>query len=133
MTKPFLGFASEYVYSLTRLVVGWLYSLHGWQKLLPVFGTDGSVELASLRGAAGVIESFGGTLIAVGLWTPWVAFVASGEMAFAYFIRHNPEGFWPILNGGEPAAFFCFTFLFFSTRDSGPLSLDRLLGRRRRR
>jgi putative oxidoreductase len=131
--KTPLGFASELVYAVVRVTVGFLFALHGAQKLFPILGTDGSVDLLSRMGAAAVIELVGGGLIALGLWTPWVAFIASGEMAFAYFLTHYPRGPWPLLNGGEPAALYCFVFLFFATRNSGPLSLDRFrsgLGRR---
>ena len=83
-------------------------------------------ELLSLRSAAGVIEFFGGALIALGLFVPHVAFVASGQMAFAYFLSHAPRGFWPILNGGELAALYCFLFLYVATQPVGPFSLDRI-------
>jgi putative oxidoreductase len=77
--------------------------------------------------ARSIIELVGGTLIAIGLFTSPVAFVASGEMAFAYFQAHAPKSFWPILNGGELAALYCFLFLYMAARGSGPLSVDRLV------
>ena len=126
--KP-LGFGSEYIYSISRAVAGFLFSLHGAQKLFGALGAERSVDLASLMGFAGGIEFVGGILIMVGLFTPWVAFLASGQMAAAYFIAHNPRGFWPIMNGGELPALYCFVFLYFATRGSGPLSLDRLIRR----
>ena len=120
-----LGPISDYVYAALRIVAGFLFACHGAQKLFGVL--DGrSAELLSLRGLAGVIELFGGALIAVGLFAPVTAFVASGQMAFAYFLSHAPRGFWPIVNGGELAAVYCFLFLFLATRPAGPFSLDRL-------
>jgi len=75
-------------------------------------------------GLAGIIEFLGGLLIAVGLFTRPVAFLASGQMAVAYFLAHAPQGFWPILNGGELAALYCFTWLFFFAHGPGEYSLD---------
>lgn len=125
-----LGNLSEPIYSLTRLAVGFTFALHGAQKLFGVLGRD-AVDLASLLGMAGVIELVGGSLIAVGLHTPWVAFVASGQMVVAYFMVHHPRGVWPLENGGEPAVLYASIFLFFASRGSGPISLDRLLRGRR--
>ena len=113
-------------------MAGFLFLLHGVQKLFPVLGTDDTVDLLSRLGLAGLIELFGGGLITLGLFTPWVAFVASGEMASAYFMAHYPGGFWPISNGGEPAVLYCFVFLYFATRGSGAWSLDRVIWGRRR-
>ncbi len=78
----------------------------------------------SQMGLAGIIEVVGGALIAVGLFTSPVAFIASGEMAVAYFQAHAPRGFWPITNGGELAALYCFVFLYFAACGSGKLSID---------
>ena len=126
-----LGRVSEFIYSITRIVVGFVFSLHGAQKLFGVLGQEAVDTLVSLRGLAGIIELFGGALITLGLYTGWAAFIASGEMAFAYFISHNPRGFWPVMNGGERAVIYCFVFLYFAARGSGPLSLDRIiLGRK---
>ena len=125
-----LGNLTELIYSLTRIVVGFSFALHGAQKLFGVLGRD-AVELFSRAGVAGVVEFFGGALISLGLYTPWIAFVASGQMAFAYFIAHYPRGIWPVTNGGEPAVLYCFVFLYFASRGSGPLSLDRIIRRQR--
>ena len=126
-----LGRVSEFIYSITRIVVGFVFSLHGTQKLFGVLGQEVVDTLVSLRGLAGIIELFGGALITLGLYTGWAAFIASGEMAFAYFISHNPRGFWPVMNGGERVVIYCFVFLYFAARGSGPLSLDRIiLGRK---
>jgi putative oxidoreductase len=85
----------------------------------------------SLMGAAGILETVGGALMALGLFTRPVAFILSGEMAVAYFRQHAPRGPWPILNGGELAILFCFLWLFFSAAGPGPISLDALIRRKR--
>lgn len=124
--KPLRGL-SEVVFSVARMVVGFAFCLHGVEKMFGVLSRDEPVELLSQAGAAGVIELVAGALIMVGLYTQWAAFLASGEMAFAYFLSHHPRGFWLIENGGERAVVYCFVFLYFATRGSGPISLDRLL------
>jgi putative oxidoreductase len=110
-------------YALLRIVAGFLFAFHGAQKLLGLFGGQ-RVALASLPGAAGIIEFFGGLLVAIGLFTSPVAFICSGEMAYAYFMVHQPRGTWPIQNGGELAALYAFIFLFVAARGSGSLSAD---------
>ena len=112
--------------SVLRIVAGFLFIVHGTQKLfgVPVPMQGGPIALASLTGAAGMIEFAGGALLLVGLLTRPVAFLLSGEMAFAYFMRHAPQDFWPMANGGELAALYCFLFLFFSVAGPGPLSVD---------
>ena len=107
-----------------RIVAGLLFAQHGAQKLFGVLGRDAVDSLGSLMGLAGIIEFFGGVLIAAGLFTRPVAFIACGQMAVAYFMAHVPQGFWPILNGGELAAFYCFTWLFFFTHGPGKYSVD---------
>jgi putative oxidoreductase len=87
----------------------------------------GPVPLVSLFGVAGIIEIIGGAFITLGLFAGYVAFIASGEMAAAYFIGHFPKGFWPIRNGGELAVLNCFIFLYMATRGSGIWSLDAVL------
>jgi putative oxidoreductase len=79
---------------------------------------------------AGPIELVCGTLVALGLFTRWAAFIASGQMAVAYFIAHFPRGFFPIANGGELAVLYCFAFLFISTYGAGSWSIDGLRTRR---
>ena len=110
-------------YAMLRIVAGLLFLFHGLQK----FGLLGGqmVPLASLFGAAAVIETVGGLLIMIGLATSPVAFLCSGEMAYAYFTAHQPRGTWPIQNGGELSALYAFIFLFIATRGSGMLSVDR--------
>ena len=110
---------APYLYVLLRVVAGLLFACHGAQKLFGVFGGMGgqpgtSMPLFSLMGFAGCIELIGGLLIALGVLTSVAAFIASGEMAFAYFTQHFPRGFWPIQNGGELAVLNCFLFLYIA-------------------
>lgn len=121
-----LGRFSGELYSILRIVAGGLFACHGAQKLFGALGGT-AVPLASQIGLAGVIEFFGGLLIALGLFTSPIAFIASGEMAAAYFIAHAPKSPWPILNGGEASALYAFLFLYMAARGSGPISLDRLV------
>jgi putative oxidoreductase len=109
--------AEPWSYQLMRIVVGLLFACHGAQKLFGVLGS-GRAPLFTQRGAAGVIEFFGGLLVAAGVGVTPVAFICSGEMAFAFFQSHWPKGFWPIQNGGELAVLYCAVFLFISTRGS---------------
>ena len=102
--KPFLGPYSSHIYSITRIVVGLLYWQHGAQKLFGILGQEQTVDLFSRLGLAGVIEVVGGALILLGLFTPWVAFIASGELAVAYFLVHFPRAFWPAMLFGTGAA-----------------------------
>src|SRR5262245_33192369 len=121
-----------YVRSLLRIVAGFTFSLHGAQKLLGMFGGVGGGATASpgsFLWYAGIIELGGGGLVLIGLLTRPVAFVVSGEMAVAYFMRHAQRSFWPILNGGELAAVYCFLFLYFAAAGPGPWSADRALRR----
>jgi len=121
-----------YLRSLLRILVGFTFSLHGYQKLFGAFGGLGghSAELGSLMGVAGVLETFGGALIIAGLLTKPVAFLLSGQMAVAYFRVHLPMSFWPLKNGGEITVMYCFYFLWLCTSGAGPWSLDRVLGRK---
>jgi len=116
--------------SLLRIIVGFLYIPHGAQKLFGVLGGR-TGELLSLRGTAGVLELVGGSMILLGLYTRPVAFILSGQMAFAYWLSHGPRNFWPIVNGGELAAFYSFTFLFLWTAGGGKWSLDTWLRKER--
>ncbi len=117
---------TPYLLSLLRIVAGFLFLFHGLQKLTGAFGGQ-VVPLASLFGLAGVIEGVGGTLIMLGLFTRPVAFLASGQMAAAFFMAHLPKGALPIGNGGELAALYSFVFLYLSARGGGPISADALL------
>ncbi len=90
----------------------------------------GTAPLGSLAGVAGMLETFGGALLLLGLFTRPVAFILSGEMAVAYFMGHAPNGFWTVLNQGTPAVFYCFLFLYLSTAGPGPWSIDALRQRK---
>lgn len=113
-------------YAIMRIVLGWLFFCHGLQKVFGFFGgvNGAPAPLLSLLGIAGLIELIAGALIALGLAAGSAAFVASGQMAAAYFIGHLPAGFWPILNDGEEALLYCFAFLYMATRGSGIWSVD---------
>jgi putative oxidoreductase len=119
--------------SILRIIVAFLYIAHGTQKLLAFpLGAGAPLvpyELMTLRGASGILEAFGGGLLLLGLFTRPIAFLLSGHMAFAYFISHAPQNFWPILNRGELAVLFCFVFLYLAAAGGGPWSLDHLTGR----
>jgi putative oxidoreductase len=119
-----LGRFAPYFYVLLRIVAGAAFAQHGAQKLFGLLGAKQAAPLMSQFGMAGVIEFVGGILIALGLFTSPVAFLASGEMAWAYFQSHMPRGFWPIQNGGELAVLYCFIFLYFAAVGSGKLSID---------
>jgi putative oxidoreductase len=121
--QKFLARFAPYFYVLLRVAAGLAFAQHGAQKLFGLLGGS-AVELMSQRGLAGIIEFVGGIMIALGLFTSPVAFVASGEMAWAYFQAHAPRGTWPIQNGGELAVLYCFIFLYLSAVGSGKLSID---------
>jgi putative oxidoreductase len=129
---PFLEPYESDLKSLMRVMVGFTFSLHGWQKFFGMFGGIGGSrpELTSMLGAAGVLETVGGLLIILGLFTRPVAFLLSGEMAVGYFRAHAPRGWAPLVNGGEEAVFYCFFFLWLSSSGAGRLSLDRIFGRK---
>lgn len=114
--------------SLLRIVAGLILFCPGAMKLFGWFGgmpgPAGKGGLPPLLLAAGIIEVVGGTLLVLGLFTRPVAFIVSGEMAFAYFLGHFPHGFWPLKNHGEPAVLLCFIFLFLFANGPGPWSLD---------
>jgi len=116
------------VKSLLRIVASLMFMSVGAIKLfafpvgIPPAG--GAVPLLSLLGLAGVLEVFGGGLLLIGLFTRPIAFLLAGEMAVAYFMGHFPSGWWPGLNGGQPAILYCFIWLYFSAAGSGPWSVD---------
>jgi len=122
--QRFLGRYTEIAYTLLRVVAGLLFAVHGAQKVFGVLGGQ-KMPLASLFGVAGLIELVGGLLIAIGLFTSWAAFIASGEMAVAYFMVHAKDGFWPVLNKGELAVIYCFLFLYIACRGGGRYSVGR--------
>jgi putative oxidoreductase len=116
---------APHAYALLRIVSGLLFAQHGAQKLLGALGGR-QVDPVSLLGLAGIIELVGGPLIALGLFAAPVAFIASGEMAAAYFMAHAPRSFWPVVSGGELPALYCFIFLLIAANGSGIWSLDNL-------
>jgi putative oxidoreductase len=111
-------------YALFRIVVGFLFLWHGLQKLFgfPVAMPDGAP--AFVLYTAGPIELIGGTLVMIGLFTRWAAFLSSGLMAFAYWMAHGPRALLPIVNQGELAVVYCFAFLFIAARGAGIWSVD---------
>ena len=119
----FLGRFAPQIYALLRMVTGVLFAAHGAQKLLGMFGGQ-PVPLTSQFGLAGVIELVGGLMIAAGVFSSLVAFVASGEMAFAYFQAHAPRGLFPVQNGGELSVLYCFLFLYIAARGNGIWSVQ---------
>jgi putative oxidoreductase len=123
MLKTPLSRLSDPIYAAFRFVFGVLFAFHGAQKLFGAFGGK-VMPIGSQLWMAGVIELVGGILIAIGLLAGLAAFIASGEMAVAYFTAHVPRGVWPILNGGELAMLYCFAFLYIASRGAGPFSID---------
>ncbi|MCP1928976.1 putative oxidoreductase [Bradyrhizobium elkanii] len=115
--------------SLFRFITGLLLFQYGVAKLLkfPPNSPFAKVELMSLFGAAGSLELILGGLLILGLFTRPVAFILSGEMAFAYFIEHFPRNFFPVINNGTAAILFCFACLYLVTSGGGPISLDALI------
>jgi len=115
---------TPYVQGLLRIVVALLFISHGTQKLFSIPpGPMGRVPVASMFGAAGILETLGGLAILLGLWVQPIAFLLSGEMAVAYFTRHAPRAFWPLLNGGELAVLYCFIWLFFAATGPGAFAV----------
>lgn len=119
------------VLSIARIVAGLLFWQHGLEKLFGFAGARPEPTLWAIRGVGGILETVGGPLIALGLFTRPVAFILSGEMAVAYFRSWAPRGFFPIANGGEEATLFCYLYLWLWTTGAGPWSVDALISRRR--
>jgi putative oxidoreductase len=126
---------APYLLSILRIVTAFLFIQYGSTKLLglpaPVMPGGGTAPLTSLAGIAGALELVGGALLLVGLFTRPAAFLLAGEMAVAYFKGHAHQGFWPVLNDGAPAVFFCFLWLYISAAGPGPWSIDALLRRKK--
>jgi len=123
--ENFLSAWQPRVLSILRIISAFLFMQHGAQK---IFGFPAEqrypFELFSMSGVAGTLELFGGFLLLIGLFTRPVAFVLSGLMAFAYFIAHAPQNFWPLNNGGELATLFSFVFLYLVFAGGGSWSAD---------
>ena len=122
---------SDFLYAVMRLMIGLLFACHGVQKLFGMLGGQSQIS-NPVRLAAGIIEFVGGGLVAMGLWTSYAAFIASGEMAVAYFMASAGRGFWPILNKGELAVLYCFVFLYIASRGPGVLSVEALAKKKKR-
>jgi putative oxidoreductase len=123
------------VLGILRIVAGVIFLSSGTMKLFnfPPSGMPGfPVHLASELGLAGVLETFGGLAIVLGLFTRPVAFVLSGEMAVAYFQFHFPKSFFPTVNGGVTAVLYCFLFLYLTFAGAGAWSIDGVIARSRR-
>jgi putative oxidoreductase len=118
------------VSSVLRIMAGLLFLEHGTSKYLAFPASQATgVSPLTLGGIGGILELVGGALLTIGLFTRPVAFLLSGEMAVAYFIAHAPRGFFPLLNGGELAALYCFVFLYLAFAGGGPWSVDAWRGR----
>ena len=120
--------ASLSVLSILRIFTVLSLLEHGTGKILgfPVVANFANVQLTSLTGIGGMIELVGGILFTIGLFTRQVAFILSGFTAVAYFMVHAGKSFYPVLNGGELAALYCFVFLYFVFAGAGPWSIDAL-------
>jgi putative oxidoreductase len=121
-----------YILSVLRVFTGLELLQHGTGKILgfPAVPSFANVQIGSLSGMGGLIELIGGILFTIGLFTRPVAFILSGFTAAAYFMAHASKGFYPVLNGGELAALYCFVFLFFAFAGGGPWSVDALMKRK---
>ncbi len=120
---PFMRRFGAETYALMRIVVGALFLFHGTQKLFD-WPKEASEMPAFVQFVAGPIELVGGALVMIGLLTRWAAFLCSGLMAAAYWMAHGTQHLFPMLNGGEMAALYCFVFLFIAAHGSGVWSLD---------
>ncbi len=114
-----------YILSILRIVVGLLFLEHGLSKVFNFPAPSPVPSLSGLLILAAILETIGAALFLVGAFTRIVAFILSGEMAFAYFMAHAPRAFYPLVNGGELAVIYCFIFLYFAFAGGGPLSVDR--------
>jgi len=117
--------------SILRIVAALLFFEHGTSRLFGFPSPLPTPALFSLYWFAGAIEFAGGALVALGLFTRSAAFIMSGQMAFAYFMRHAPADFFPILNRGDGSILYCFIFLYIVFAGAGPWSLDALWSRKR--
>lgn len=122
--EKYLGKFTSQIYAILRIVAGFMFAMHGAQKLIGWPGEGDTVELFSLMGLAGVIELVGGLLIMIGLFASIAAFICSGEMAVAFFMAHAPDHWNPLVNNGESAVLYCFLFLYIAARGAGIWSVD---------
>lgn len=131
--KKFIGNYAPEIFAILRIIAGLMFMLHGAQKLFGYPGDGQTVEIASMMGIAGIIEFFGGLLIAMGLFASIAAFIASGQMAAAFFIAHFPQGWNPLVNKGELAVLYCFLFLYIAARGAGIWSVDSIMNKNQAR
>jgi putative oxidoreductase len=118
---------TPYILSILRVVVGLLFLQHGLSKVFNFPAPSPVPSLSGLLILAAILETIGAALFLVGAFTRIVAFILSGEMAFAYFMAHSPRSFYPIVNAGELAVLFSFLFLYFAFAGGGPWSVDRAM------
>jgi putative oxidoreductase len=124
MELPWLSRLQPQLLAVLRIVTGLLFIEHATVKFWAFPAPFPMLPLTPMLTAAGVIELVAGTLITVGLFTRLASFIASGEMAIGYFMMHFPQGFWPVVNKGEAAVLFCFTFLYLAAAGPGAWSID---------
>ena len=125
-----MGFLDKYasqILGITRIMAGLLFLAHGTAKMFnfPARDSWDGYNIMSLSGVAGAIEVFAGALIIVGFYSRPAAFLSSGTMAFAYFIAHAPQNFFPLLNRGVAAILFCFLFLYIAAAGPGAFSINK--------
>jgi putative oxidoreductase len=114
--------------SILRIMAGLLFMQHGMGKLFGFPTAAMHPPVLTLLWFAGILECFGGALVALGMFIRPVAFLLSGEMALGYFMMHAPKSFFPLVNGGDAAVLYCFVFLYLVFAGGGAWSLDRLIG-----
>jgi putative oxidoreductase len=131
VSESFRAMWSPRLLSVLRIVVALLFLEHGLSKY---FGfpapSPASFQVMGLLGLAGAIEVIASIFVLIGLFTRAAALIASGEMAFAYFMAHFPKSFFPMINGGDAAVLFCFIFLFIALEGPGPWSIDAMRSRK---
>ena len=131
MSARFASYA-PIMLSVLRIIAALIFLEHGTQKILG-FPPGGPVPLphpGEMLWWAGMIEMIPGFLLLIGLYSRTAAFLAAGEMAFAYWIGHFPRNFWPVDNGGDAAILYCFIFLYILCAGPGPWSLDAMVSKR---
>ena len=123
---------ADIAHGLLRIVAGLLFLFHGLVKIFgfPSGAQPGQVEPLTLMGVGGAIELVAGVLIMIGLFSRTAAFIASGEMAAAYWMFHAPQNLYPVINQGDAAILYCFIFLFIAAAGPGAWSVDGLRARR---
>lgn len=131
MLKKANSWVEQLTLNLLRIAAGFLFWQHGIQKLFGILGREAPVEFFTQMGLAGMLETVGGVLLMLGLFTRPTAFILSGEMAWAYFAMHVPNGLWPIMNRGELAALYAFIFLYLAFRGGGVFSVDGIIAARK--